>query len=87
MGSRQADADLAASGTMAAAPAVEPGCPACEYAAEGWAGPGAAYCAGVAAALAATELRDVRFPFHFCPSHRAMLREATQRAEDGGREK
>jgi len=71
------------SGTVAVAVAADPACPACEYvAARAWSDPGTDYCAGVSRALAATELRDVRFPFHFCPAHRALVREGAQRAEE-----
>ena len=72
------------SGTVRAAPAAEPACPACEYAA-GWTGsdPGADYCAGAARALAALEHGTVHFPFDFCRAHRALIREGVQRAAEG----
>jgi hypothetical protein len=73
------------SGTVRAAPAAEPACPACEYArSRAWSDPGADYCAGVARALAATELGRVHFPFDFCRAHRAIVREASQHTRRSG---
>jgi hypothetical protein len=82
-GTREPDRErVRDSGTVAATVAAEPACPACEYAdGRAWSDPGADYCAGVSRALAAAELGIVRFPFHFCPAHRALVREETQRAQ------